>query len=186
MSEVWIGRRSGAGPTRSASCAAIVARSPETGYGYIRTGAALDAEALVGQLKTQIANYKVPKRAFIVTELPLQLPCGEGEHIWLDIEKNGANTAYVAQQLALAAGVQDKDVILADCERVIGRYHDLSEGAMTQVALAPCAPFNVTKQLMIETAQLAEKHNCRLHTHLAETRDEVDYCNSRWMSYGFG
>jgi 8-oxoguanine deaminase len=78
-------------------------------------------------------------------------------------------------------GVQDKDVILADCERVIGRYHDLSDGAMTQVALAPCAPFNVTKQLMIETAQLAEKHDCRLHTHLAETRDEVDYCESRFQ-----
>jgi 8-oxoguanine deaminase len=78
-------------------------------------------------------------------------------------------------------GVQDKDVILADCERVIGRYHDLSDGAMTQVALAPCAPFNVTKALMIESAQLAEKHNCRLHTHLAETQDEVDYCQSRFQ-----
>lgn len=78
-------------------------------------------------------------------------------------------------------GVQDKDVILADCERVIGRYHDLSDGAMFQVALAPCAPFNVTKQLMIETAQLAEKHHCRLHTHLAETRDEIDYCNERFQ-----
>jgi 8-oxoguanine deaminase len=78
-------------------------------------------------------------------------------------------------------GVQDKDVILADCERVIARYHDLSDGAMTQVALAPCAPFNVTKQLMIETAALAEKHNCRLHTHLAETQDEVDYCQSRFQ-----
>ena len=47
---------------------------------------------------------------FNVTELPLQLPSGEGEHLWLDIEKNGANTAYVAQQLAAAAGVQERDV----------------------------------------------------------------------------
>jgi tRNA pseudouridine13 synthase len=47
---------------------------------------------------------------FIVTELPLQLPSGEGEHIWVDIEKNGANTAFVAQQLAEAAGVQERDV----------------------------------------------------------------------------
>ena len=45
-----------------------------------------------------------------MTELPLQLPCGEGEHLWLDIEKNGANTAFVAQQLAQAAGVQERDV----------------------------------------------------------------------------
>ena len=72
--------------------------------------------------------------------------------------------------------VQDTDVILADCERVIGRYHDASEGAMLQVALAPCAPFNVTKRLMIETAELAAKCNCHMHTHLAETRDENVYC----------
>jgi tRNA pseudouridine13 synthase len=47
---------------------------------------------------------------FIVTELPLQLPSGQGEHLWLDIEKNGANTAFVAQQLAEAASVQERDV----------------------------------------------------------------------------
>ncbi len=47
---------------------------------------------------------------FIVTELPLQLPSGDGEHLWLDVEKNGANTAFVAQQLAEAAGVQERDV----------------------------------------------------------------------------
>ncbi|MCX5517611.1 8-oxoguanine deaminase [Kaistia defluvii] len=72
--------------------------------------------------------------------------------------------------------VQDTDVILADCERVINRYHDMSEGSMLQVALAPCAPFNVTKRLMVETAALAERCGCRLHTHLGETRDENAYC----------
>ena len=77
--------------------------------------------------------------------------------------------------------VQDTDEILADCERALGRYHDASEGAMLQVALAPCAPFNVTKRLMVETARLAEVHNCRLHTHLAETRDEIDYCQSKFQ-----
>jgi tRNA pseudouridine13 synthase len=56
------------------------------------------------------ATLKVLNEDFIVTELPLQLPSGEGEHIWLDVEKNGANTAFVAQQLAEAAGVQEKDV----------------------------------------------------------------------------
>ena len=47
---------------------------------------------------------------FIVTELPLQRPCGEGEHLWLEIEKNGANTTFVAQQLAEAARVPDVNV----------------------------------------------------------------------------
>jgi tRNA pseudouridine13 synthase len=56
------------------------------------------------------ATLKQLNEDFIVTELPLQLPSGEGEHLWLDVEKNGANTAFVAQQLAQAAGVQDKDV----------------------------------------------------------------------------
>ena len=56
------------------------------------------------------ATLKFLNEDFIVTELPLQLPSGEGGHIYLDIEKNGANTAYVAQQLAEAAGVQEIDV----------------------------------------------------------------------------
>lgn len=72
--------------------------------------------------------------------------------------------------------VQDEDAILADCERVIGRYHDMSDGAQFRVALAPCAPFTVSRRLMTESAALAEKHDCRLHTHLAETLDEDAYC----------
>ena len=56
------------------------------------------------------ATLKRFNEDFNVTELPLQLPSGEGEHIWLDIEKNGANTAFVAQQLAQAVGVQEGDV----------------------------------------------------------------------------
>ncbi|MEM9678485.1 MAG: amidohydrolase family protein, partial [Pseudomonadota bacterium] len=72
--------------------------------------------------------------------------------------------------------VQDDDTILADCERVLNRYHDRSDGAMVQVALAPCAPFTVTKRLMTETMDLAHKHNCTCHTHLGETLDEDAYC----------
>jgi tRNA pseudouridine13 synthase len=56
------------------------------------------------------ATLKVHNEDFVVTELPLQLPSGAGEHIWVDVEKNGANTVYVAQQLALAAGVNEWDV----------------------------------------------------------------------------
>ncbi len=56
------------------------------------------------------ATLKGLNEDFIVTELPLQLPSGEGEHLWLDVEKNGANTAFVAQQLADAAGVNEWDV----------------------------------------------------------------------------
>ncbi|WP_293854605.1 8-oxoguanine deaminase [uncultured Alsobacter sp.] len=74
--------------------------------------------------------------------------------------------------------VQDEDTILSDSERLLGRYHDRSEGAMIQVALAPCSPFSVTKRLMAESARLAERHDARLHTHLAETKDEDAFCQS--------
>lgn len=76
--------------------------------------------------------------------------------------------------------VQDTDTILADSERLIGRYHDRSEGAMVQIALAPCSPFSVTKRLMTESAALAERHDCRLHTHLGETEDENAFCEERF------
>ena len=56
------------------------------------------------------ATLKLLNDDFIVTELPLQLPSGEGEHVWLDVEKNGANTAFVAQQLAGAASVEESAV----------------------------------------------------------------------------
>jgi tRNA pseudouridine13 synthase len=56
------------------------------------------------------ATLKNLNEDFVVTELPLQPPAGAGEHLWLEVEKNGANTAFVAQQLAAAAGVQDRDV----------------------------------------------------------------------------
>jgi 8-oxoguanine deaminase len=81
---------------------------------------------------------------------------------------------------AVPGSVQDTDEILADCERVIGRWHDRREGAMTQVALAPCAPFNATKRLMTETASLAARCECQMHTHLGETRDEVAYCQEKF------
>ncbi|MBK6735422.1 MAG: 8-oxoguanine deaminase [bacterium] len=72
--------------------------------------------------------------------------------------------------------VQDPDTILADCERVIDRWHDPRPGAAVRVALAPCSPFSVDPDLMRRTAELARRHSVRLHTHLAETRDENDYC----------
>lgn len=73
--------------------------------------------------------------------------------------------------------VQDVDEILADCERVIKKYHSADKFSMCQVILGPCSPFSVTKELMKETAVFARKHDkVYLHTHLAETEDETDFC----------
>jgi cytosine/adenosine deaminase-related metal-dependent hydrolase len=72
--------------------------------------------------------------------------------------------------------VQTDDEILADSERLVRLHHDRSPLAMVQVALAPCSPFSVTPELMKATAELAEKLDVRLHTHLAEDVDEDAYC----------
>jgi 8-oxoguanine deaminase len=72
--------------------------------------------------------------------------------------------------------VQDEDEILADSERLVAAHHQPGDGAMVQIALAPCSPFSVTGSLMRRTAELAGRHDVRLHTHLAETEDENRFC----------
>jgi len=72
--------------------------------------------------------------------------------------------------------VQTEDEILRDCQRVIERYHDGSRFSMLRVALAPCSPFSVTADLMRQSTKLADEYNVLLHTHLAETIDEEQFC----------
>ncbi len=72
--------------------------------------------------------------------------------------------------------VQDEDEILSQCEDTIRKYHDPAPDSMRRIALAPCSPFSVSEQLMRRTAELARRHGVRLHTHLAETSDEDDFC----------
>lgn len=67
------------------------------------------------------------------------------------------------------------DDILAACEEAVARHHDRSFGAMTRVALAPCSPFSVTEDLMIRTAELAERLDVRLHTHFAENAEDDEF-----------
>lgn len=76
--------------------------------------------------------------------------------------------------------VQQGEVILADSQRLIGQYHERGEGAQIQIALAPCSPFSVTQEIMRQSAELADELDVRLHTHLAETLDEEDFCLQRF------
>ncbi|HTH06392.1 MAG TPA: amidohydrolase family protein, partial [Ilumatobacteraceae bacterium] len=71
--------------------------------------------------------------------------------------------------------VDDDDSILAASEEAVHRHHDRSWGAMTRVALAPCSPFSVTEELMVRTAELAERLDVRLHTHFAENSEDDEY-----------
>jgi 8-oxoguanine deaminase len=72
--------------------------------------------------------------------------------------------------------IQNEDTILLDSERVVSAFHQTHEGAMMQIALAPCSPFSVSTQLMKDTASLAKSLNVLLHTHLGETEDEDAFC----------
>jgi 8-oxoguanine deaminase len=74
--------------------------------------------------------------------------------------------------------VQDEETILLDSERVLNLFHDPKPGALIRIALAPCSPFSVTKRIMAESARLADRHNCQLHTHLCQTLEEEQYCVS--------
>ena len=69
-----------------------------------------------------------------------------------------------------------EEAILRDSRRVIETFNDPAPYSMCRVALAPCSPFSVTPQLMRESAHLARAYKVHLHTHLAETRDEEDFC----------
>lgn len=102
-----------------------------------------------------------------------------------------------------SACVQSAEAILADSQRLAEQYHERSDGAQIQIALAPSSPFAVTRELMRDSAELARKHNLRLHTHLGETPDEqqasirrfgmrsIDYLKSvgwlgpqTWLAHG--
>jgi 8-oxoguanine deaminase len=76
--------------------------------------------------------------------------------------------------------VQTEEEILKDYERVVKKYHNPQPLSMLRVALAPCSPFSVTEELMKDTLKFAEKYDLLLHTHLAETKDEDDFCLSKF------
>lgn len=72
--------------------------------------------------------------------------------------------------------VQDTDTVLAETVEAVNRFHDPSLGSMLRIAVAPCSPFSATERLMKESATLARRLGVRLHTHIAETRDEEEFC----------
>ena len=72
--------------------------------------------------------------------------------------------------------VEDEEEILADCARVVERYHDPAPYAMCRIVIAPCSPFSVTPDLMRRSAAFARERGLTLHTHVAETRDEEAFC----------
>jgi len=76
--------------------------------------------------------------------------------------------------------VEDEETILKESQRLIETYHDPEPGSMVQIVLAPCSPFSVTPELMVQSAELAREYGVRLHTHLAETKDEEEFCQQKF------
>ena len=76
--------------------------------------------------------------------------------------------------------VEDIDAILAATEQAISDFHDPGPGSMLRMGVAPCSPFSVTGELMRAAADLARDRRVRLHTHLAETADEDEFCAERF------
>ena len=74
--------------------------------------------------------------------------------------------------------VQDADTILSDSERVLKLFHDPGPGAQIRIALAPCSPLAVPRRVLVESARLAERYDCRLHTHLCQSPEEDVYCQA--------
>ncbi|HEX4804937.1 MAG TPA: 8-oxoguanine deaminase [Conexibacter sp.] len=76
--------------------------------------------------------------------------------------------------------VEDRDTILAASEAAIDRWHDPSPDAMLQIALGPCSPHSLTRELVVESIALARRRGVRLHTHLAVTREEEAHCLAQY------
>ncbi|WP_041523635.1 tRNA pseudouridine(13) synthase TruD [Gilvimarinus agarilyticus] len=56
------------------------------------------------------AGFRTENADFLVTEELGFSPSGEGEHVYLYIEKDGDNTAWIARQIAALAGIETRDI----------------------------------------------------------------------------
>jgi 8-oxoguanine deaminase len=149
--------------------------------------ARLDAEALGAAVRVAMAelllsgcttttdhHYVFPEG--LEDAIDIEVAAAEELGIRVVLTRGSMNLSEKDGGLPPDSVVQDEDAILADSQRLIEHYHQRGAGAMVQIALAPCSPFSVTRELMRQTAELAERLDVRLHTHLAETKDENAYC----------
>lgn len=72
--------------------------------------------------------------------------------------------------------VQDEDTIMRETDELVKAVHEPDAGGMVRIIVAPCSPFSVTRELMIESKKYASANGLKAHTHLAETKDEETYC----------
>ena len=139
---------------------------------YLSTWISLAGLALDGCTTSSDHLNIHPKKRLIDAEIAAAREVGMRFHP----TRGAMNLSRKDDRLPPDSVVESQDEILADCERLVKTYHDPRPGAMTRIAFAPCNPFAVSHEMMRRAAELAEKMDVRLHTHLAESLDEEDFC----------
>jgi 8-oxoguanine deaminase len=144
------------------------------------TGEAIYTSALTGMAELMLSGcttasdhlYIYPKDCTIDDEIRAAKEIGLRFHATRGSMSLGESKGGLPPDKA----TEDEAFILKESRRAIEQHHDPSRHAMIRVALAPCSPFSVTTDLMRESARLARQYGVMLHTHLAETRDEDEFC----------
>jgi len=143
---------------------------------FTSTQTALAELALSGCTTASDHLYLFPNGSRLDNEI------AAGQEIGLRLQASRGSMSLGESQGGLPPDsvVDSEDSILKDSQRLIEEYHDAKTGAMVQIVLAPCSPFSVTTNLMKQSAKLARNYGVHLHTHLAETEDEEQFCLQRF------
>lgn len=139
---------------------------------YLSTKTALAELALSGCTTASDHLYLFPNGSSLDDEIAAAQEMG----VRLQASRGSMSLGQSKGGLPPDSVVDTEEQILKDSVRLIERYHDARPGAMTQIVLAPCSPFSVTGELMKQSAALAREYGVHLHTHLAETQDEEQFC----------
>lgn len=139
---------------------------------FTSTQTALAELALSGCTTASDHLYLYPNASKLDDEIAAALEIG----VRLQASRGSMSLGESQGGLPPDSVVDTEDAILKDSQRLIEKYHDAKPGAMTQIVLAPCSPFSVTTDLMKQSAKLAREYGVHLHTHLAETEDEEQFC----------
>lgn len=139
---------------------------------HTSTTTALAELALTGCTTASDHHYIYPNG----TKLDEQIEAGLEIGVRLHASRGSMSLGESKGGLPPDSVVEEEAAILADSQRLIEQYHDPHPGARTRLVLAPCSPFSVSGELMRQSAALARQYGCHLHTHLAETEDEEQFC----------
>ena len=139
---------------------------------FISTQTALAELALSGCTTASDHLYLYPNGSKLDDEIAAALELG----LRLHASRGSMSLGESKGGLPPDSVVDSEENILKDSQRLIEEYHDAKPGSMTQIVLAPCSPFSVTSDLMKHSTKLARQYGVHLHTHLAETEDEEQFC----------